>query len=258
MSAHRTRRSDRQHAEELLRGARNGLRTPGSGALSELLSAAAAPATEGELAGEQHALAAFRAAHPVPVPQLRRRSMIKTTLAKLLTVKVAVVAAGTVAAGGVALAATTGALPAHSGSGGAPGSTSTSHPAATSAPTGSEHADAGDGANGGAAKSSADNAGNATPSPSLTGLCQAYTAGAGSDHGKALESPAFQVLITTAGGTDKVSGYCTGLLAAKTAAHQPESTHAAQPTEANRPTEAHSTGAPSTHPSGPPETRPSH
>src|SRR6185312_16369620 len=51
------------------------------------------------------------------------------------------------------------------------------------------------------------------PSPSLVGLCHAYTAGNKSEHGKALDNPAFTILITTAGGKDKVDGYCQALLA---------------------------------------------
>jgi hypothetical protein len=47
----------------------------------------------------------------------------------------------------------------------------------------------------------------------MTGLCNAFAAGAGSDHGKALDSPAFTALISTAGGRDRVDAYCAQLLA---------------------------------------------
>ncbi|TNC26894.1 hypothetical protein [Amycolatopsis alkalitolerans] len=249
MSANRSRRIDRRTAEQLLRGEPDRMRETERDALSELLSAAAAPATEGELAGEQAALAAFRAAHPVPVLQPRRTSMIKTTLAKLLTVKVAAVAAGAVAAGGVALAATTGTLAPHSG-GSTPAPAATSHAPDVAPTPQNDQSVAGQDKQTGAGGS------DATPSPSLIGLCQAYTAGAGSDHGKALDNPAFSVLITTAGGRDKVAQYCTGLLSDH---GKPETTHPAAPSAADkRPTETHPTGAPATHPSGPPETRPSH
>jgi hypothetical protein len=249
MNAHQSRRIDRRTAEQLLRG---GVRTHGPDALGELLSAAAAPATEGELAGEQAAVAAFRAARPAPVPQLRRGSMIRTTLAKLLTVKIAAVAAGAVAAGGVALAAATGTLPSHPG-GQTPAPPGTSHPAGTPTVTGSEHTTAADDKNTGAGAGAA----TASPSPSLVGLCQAYTSGAGGEHGKALENPAFTALITTAGGEDKVPGYCSGLLGDK-ATKEHENTHGAPPAENKRPAETHRTGAPATHPAGPPETRPNH
>ncbi|MEU0536970.1 hypothetical protein [Amycolatopsis tolypomycina] len=94
------------------------------------------------------------------------------------------------------------------------------------------------------------------------GLCHAYSAGDKTEHGKALESPAFTALITAAGDKAKVDGYCDVLLKA-------EATKPAHPTGApadpgnsdngkDHPTPAHPTGAPSTHPSGPPTTRPTH
>ena len=131
--------------------------------------------------------------------------MIRTTLAKVLTTKVAVAAAATAAVtvGGVATVAATGHLPGSSSG----HSAQTSVAASASSTTESK-----------SAPSHSASAGNSTdpsgkPSPSLVGLCHAYTAGAGSEHGKALESPAFTVLITTAGGKDKVDAYCAKLLA---------------------------------------------
>jgi len=53
-----------------------------------------------------------------------------------------------------------------------------------------------------------------TPTPSLVGLCHAWLAGAGAEHGKARSNPAFTVLITAAGGSDAVDAYCTTLLGA--------------------------------------------
>src|SRR3954471_11655543 len=52
------------------------------------------------------------------------------------------------------------------------------------------------------------------PAPSLVGLCHAVRAGNKAEHGKALQSPAFRVPVTTAGGTDRVDAYCTVLLSA--------------------------------------------
>jgi hypothetical protein len=54
-----------------------------------------------------------------------------------------------------------------------------------------------------------------SPSPSLVGLCHAVRGGDKAEHGKALQSPAFRVLVTTAGGTDRVDAYCTALLATR-------------------------------------------
>jgi hypothetical protein len=99
----------------------------------------------------------------------------------------------------------------------------------------------------------------------LVGLCHAYLAGAGSDHGKALDNPAFTVLITKAGGRTMVDGFCMALLKEKSSA-----THASgaptspgrsddHPGNTDHPTgapETHPTGAPSTHPTGAPDTHP--
>lgn len=112
--------------------------------------------------------------------------MLKIALAKVLTVKAAAVAAA-VLGGGVALAAT-GVLPNPLG---APAG----KPSASHSP-----------------KPDHSNAAKGQPSPSLEGLCKAYAAKPEGERGKALESPAFQALITEAGGLDKVGEFCTALL----------------------------------------------
>ncbi|MTD57248.1 hypothetical protein [Amycolatopsis pithecellobii] len=108
MSTHRARSVDRFTAEQLLRG--EPVVGRGPDAVRELLSAAAAPATEAELAGEPAALAAFRSAQPFPATRPRRGSIIGS-----LTAKVAAAAVGAVAVGGVAFAAASGTLPANPG-----------------------------------------------------------------------------------------------------------------------------------------------
>jgi hypothetical protein len=166
---------------------------------------------------------------------------MRTALLKLLTVKAAVVGAVVVGTGGVALAASTGALPNPLHSHPVPAaSADESHPGGR--PAASDHP-------------------NADPSPSLVGLCHAYTAGAGSEHGKALDSPAFQALLTAAGGKANVDGFCTNLLASA-AAHpdgapsdHPDGKTSDLPT--GHPTE-HPTGRPSEHPTGAPAPHPSH
>ncbi|SFR29877.1 hypothetical protein SAMN04488564_12266 [Lentzea waywayandensis] len=176
-------------------------RRTGNDRLSELLAAAAAPAREHELAGERAAMAAFRDARLATAPQRRRPWMLKTALANVLTVKIAAVAAA--AAGGIALAAATGTLP------GQPREepvlptstnvvTTTPDTTKTKPSTPDEKRDNG-----------------AAPSPSLKGLCQAYTSGAGAEHGKAHENPAFSALIMAAGGADAVPAFCADLLADK-------------------------------------------
>ena len=206
MSMHRSRRLDRRTAEDILDGAPGGR----DHALNALLAAAAGAASEAELGGEQAAVAAFRAARLAPAPRPRRRLMIKTMLAKLITTKLALAAAAAAAvtAGGVAAVAATGHFP------GSPDEHSTSAPvsAGDSAKSRVSTTEANEPSRGGT-NTGTNGAPSGSPSPSLVGLCHAYTAGDKTEHGKALESPAFTVLITTAGGKDKVDAYCTGLLA---------------------------------------------
>lgn len=82
--------------------------TTGSGQLASVLAAAAAPGHADELAGEQMAVAAFEANHLASVADSRSEQMIKSPLAKILTVKVIAAALAVGAGGGVALAASTG------------------------------------------------------------------------------------------------------------------------------------------------------
>ncbi|NBH03102.1 hypothetical protein, partial [Amycolatopsis sp. SID8362] len=156
----------------------------------------------------------------------------------------------------VAAAAVTGALPLPGGHSPASPAASThaqapadpSDVAKTHAPDGSRPAD------------------QPSPSPSLVGLCHAYSAGDKSEHGKALESPAFAALITAAGGKDGVDGYCDTVLKEEASKPGHSTASPGQPTNPGNsdngkdhgtvPT--HPTGAPETHPSGPPATRPSH
>ncbi|MCZ7420725.1 MULTISPECIES: hypothetical protein [unclassified Micromonospora] len=164
-----------------------------AGPLAAPLRAARGPARPDEMAGEHLAVAAFRAAADLaPESRPRRESMLRSTLAKLLTVKAATVVAAT-GLGGVALAAGTGALP-------DPVVDPTTRPAthAPAAPTATPSLPAGP----------ADRAGvGDSPSPSLTGLCQAYAAGA-ANPGKASENPAFAELVEAAGGAGQVDEYC--------------------------------------------------
>ncbi|MFD4658498.1 hypothetical protein ACFWP2_23035 [Kitasatospora sp. NPDC058444] len=130
MSTNRSRRIDRDAAEQLLGGAVGGpsagqdasLTGPdgGPGHLARVLAAAAAPATAGELAGEEAALAAFREARLTPDPTVtpvRRRSMATAALARAFSTKATAVVLGTTALCGVAVAAGTGNLPAALGGG---------------------------------------------------------------------------------------------------------------------------------------------
>jgi hypothetical protein len=175
---------------------------PATPPLAALLSAARAPAHPDELSGERAALAAFeRAAQLAPVPSPRRTNVLKSTLAKILTVKVAVVAAAAAGATGVVLASTSGVLtpgdgPADHGPAGKPAVHSSAH-----APSGTPRDGGGEG------KGDAGTSGEA-PSPSMAGLCNAYAARKADNPGKALDNPAFTALITAAGGEENVDEYC--------------------------------------------------
>ncbi|MCM0677980.1 hypothetical protein NCC78_25370 [Micromonospora phytophila] len=141
--------------------------------------------------------------------------MLETALAKLLTLKVGAGLLAVTATGGVAVAAANGALP---------------NPMVE--PSASADAD-GKPAKDDKGKASP-SAGKGSPSPSLTGLCRAYTAGAGSNPGKALENPAFTALITEAGDKEKVAAYCDALLA--NAGNKPTKLPSARPSiDAPRP-----------------------
>lgn len=155
------------------------------------------------------------------------------SVTKLLAVK-AVIAAVGLTGGGVALAAATGHMP----------SVTSSNPSAASS---AAHATASHSAGGQSANHPA-----ATPSPSMRGLCQAYTAHAADNPGKSLDNPAFTALITAAGGKSSVSGFCANMLAAKPGnAPTAHSTGkpSSMPTTANT---AHPSGKPTAHPSGQP------
>jgi hypothetical protein len=186
---------------------------PGYGGLVRLLAAATAPAALEELAGEQLAMATFTAemrSHP-PTLSPRRTAVPR----KILTMKAA--AAALVAAlsiGGVAAAAG-GLLP------------DQASPVADQAPatTGADAAAQGLGkaaaANlGGAADAgSADGQGRASavgPDASAAaraGLCRAWQAGQGADHGSRMDSVAFQALVEAAGGADNIAAYCQDVAA---------------------------------------------
>jgi hypothetical protein len=229
---------------------------PADSALGRLLADASAPAQPHELAGLSAALTAFSASQPSP-----RRSPVKTVLASMLAAKALAIGAAVASIGGVALATATGSLP--------PAAQNAAHdwvhaPAAASAHSAAldDETDPSSSATPSDTSSPSPRAANsATPNPSLVGLCRAYGAGVATAKGKALDNPAFTVLITAAGGKDAVAAYCTGVLAdapggKPTALPTPTNTHkpATHPTGAPS---THPTGAPSTHPTGAPSPHPS-
>jgi hypothetical protein len=180
---------------------------PGYDELTRLLAAATAPATPEELADEQLAMAAFAAAMRSHPPTLvPRRTAVPR---KALTMKAA--AAALVAAlslGGVAAAAT-GLLP------GQASPVADQAPATTGADAaahglGKAAANLGGTAQAGAAdgQGRASAAGPDATAAARAGLCRAWQAGQGADHGRRMDAVAFQALADAAGGTDNIAAYC--------------------------------------------------
>lgn len=210
MRSHGTRQSH-AYLERVLDG-----EASADGALGGLIASARAPETRANPPGLAAALTAFRevsAAHPSSVP--RSTSMIRNMAAKVLAAKLLVVGGLALAAatGGIAAAASTGQLPSplpHSSHASevAVAAVASSHGRPTSTATASASASAS------ASESSEPTSAHpdASPSPSLRGLCQAWLSRP-HEHGKADTSPAFSYLVSTAGGVDSVDGYCTSLLA---------------------------------------------
>jgi hypothetical protein len=212
--------ADQDTLERLLDGRLDAASAPpGYGGLARLLVATSAPAAPEELAGERQALATFAAvmrSHP-PTLSPRRTAVPR----KVFTMKAA--AAALVAAlsiGGVAAAAT-GLLPDQA-------SPVANQAAATTAANAAAH-DLGKAAvanMGGTAKAgSTDGQGRESAvGPDATaaaraGLCRAWEAGQGGDHGRRMDSVAFQALVDAAGGADKVAAYCRDVAAGSAGAH---------------------------------------
>jgi hypothetical protein len=242
MNTRHSRRISRKAAEQLLDGAagRGQGTEAGPDQLVSVLAAAAAPGHDDELAGEQMAVAAFEANHLASVANFRREQMIKSPLAKILTVKVLASVLVVGASGGVALAASTGTFSSSGpGSGPAYGGSSVAAPvtppaggfipspsdsgsgSASASPSGDTQPPAG-------SSSGSDSSSPASIPQTAAGLCNALagdvagTSGsltkaaqqqalAGGGVTKALQSPEFSSLISTAQSAANVPDYC-GLL----------------------------------------------
>ena len=181
---------------------------PGFSGLARLLAAATAPATPEELAGEQRAMVTIAAEMRSHPPTLApRRTAVPS---KVFTMKAAAAAlVAVLSIGGVAGAAS-GLLPDQA-------SPVADQAAATTAADAAAH---------GLDKAAAANLGRPTHAGSAdsqgresavgpdataaarAGLCRAWQAGQGGDHGHRAESVAFQALVDAAGGADKVGAYC--------------------------------------------------
>jgi hypothetical protein len=210
--------ADQDTLEWLLDGRLDaGSAPPGYGGLARLLAAAAAPAGPQELAGEQLAMASFaaemRSNPPTLVP---RRTAVPRKVFSMKAAAAALVAVLSV--GGVAAAAT-GLLPGQAS------------PVADQAPatTGADAAARGLGEAAGASMggtaqaASTDGQGRASAvGPDATaaaraGLCRAWQAGQAADHGRRMDSVAFQALVDAAGGADNIAAYCEDITAGSSA-----------------------------------------
>jgi len=242
MNTRHSRRISRKAAEQLLDGAagRGQGTEAGPDQLVSVLAAAAAPGHDDELAGEQMAVAAFEANHLASVANFRREQMIKSPLAKILTVKVLASVLVVGASGGVALAASTGTFSSSGpGSGPAYGGSSVAAPVTPPAggfipsPSDSGSASAsvstsGDTQPPAGSSSASDSSSPASIPQTAAGLCNALagdvagTSGAltkaaqqralaGGGVTKALQSPEFSSLVSTAQSAANVPDYC-GLL----------------------------------------------
>jgi hypothetical protein len=228
-------------------------------AVPELLRAAAGPATEAELVGQQAAVAAFIRANGVSLASRTRRFRRPMVLSTLLTTKLAFAAAASAATlGGAAAVAYTGALPAgpqnfahHTI--GAPAADDTGNDTLTTA-SGDTDTDED------TAATDVEPTAEPTSSPvgpdatghAAFGLCRAYQA-----HGsKSDKSVAFRNLATAAGGAGNIAAYCAGIPHPGSTDHPTgkPTAHPSHPTHPSHP--SHPTGKPTAHPSHP--THPSH
>jgi hypothetical protein len=212
--------ADQDTLERLLDGRLDAASAPpGYGGLARLLVATSAPAAPEELAGERQALATFAAVMRSHPPTLSpRRTAVPRKVFTRRAAAAALVAALSI--GGVAAAAT-GLLPDQA-------SPVANQAAATTAANAAAH-DLGKAAvanMGGTAKAgSTDGQGRESAvGPDATaaahaGLCRAWEAGQGGDHGRRMDSVAFQALVDAAGGADKVAAYCRDVAAGSAGAH---------------------------------------
>ena len=214
--------ADQDILERLLQGRLDPATAPaGYGGLARVLATATAPAAPEELAGEQLATATFEAvmlSHPpILVP---RRSAVPS---KVFTMKAAAAALVAVLSIGGIAAAASGLLPDQA-------SPKADRAAATTGADAAAHGlgDAAAANTGGPARAGAtDGQGRESAvGPDATGaaragLCRAWQAGKGADHGRRADSVAFRALVDAAGGAGKVAAYCKDVLAStsSTGAH---------------------------------------
>jgi hypothetical protein len=186
---------------------------PGYGGLARLLAAAAAPAAPEELAGEQRVLGEFPAvmrSHP-PTLSPRRTPVPR----KMLTIKAAAAALVAVLSIGGVAAAAGGLLPDQASSVADQATASTGADAAAQRLGKAAAANLGGTVNAGAAEGQggASAVGPDATGAARAGLCRAWQAGQGGDHGRRMDAVAFQALVEAASGAEEVAGYCQDVTA---------------------------------------------
>ena len=210
--------ADQDLLEQLLEGRLDPASAPpGYGELARLLAAVAGPATPQELAGKQAAMASFAAqmrSHP-PTLVPRRTAAPR----KVLTIKAAAAAlVAVLSIGGVAAAA--GGLLADQASPVADQALATTGADAAARGLGkAAAADLGGAADAGSAagQGRASAVGPDATGVARAGLCRAWQAGQGADHGRRMGAVAFRALADAAGGADQVAAYCQDVAAGASA-----------------------------------------
>jgi hypothetical protein len=207
--------ADRDTLERLLDGRLDPASVPpGCDGLVRLLAAATAPATPQELAGEQQTMASFAAVMRSTPPTLSpRRTAVPR---KVFTIKAAAAALVAVLSVGGIAAAATGHLP------GQASPVADQAAATTAAADAAAHGlgKAAVASTGGAAQAGATDAqgresavGPDATAAARAGLCQAWQAGQGGDHGRRMDAVAFQALVAAAGGVGNIAAWCEDVAA---------------------------------------------
>jgi hypothetical protein len=192
---------------------------PGYGGVAGLLAAVTAPAAPEELAGGQAVMAEYAVVMRSPSSALvPRRTGVPS---KVFTMKAAAAALVAVLSIGGVAAAASGLLP-DQASPVADQAPATTDAGAAAHGLGKAAANLDGSANAG---STAGEAGESAVGPDAAGaaragLCRAWQAGQGADHGSRMDAVAFQALVEAAGGIDKVATYCKDVApGASTSAH---------------------------------------
>jgi hypothetical protein len=186
---------------------------PGYRGLAGLLAVATAPATPEELAGEQRTMATFAAAmRSTPLPLVPRRTAVPR---KVLTIKAAAAALVAVLSLGGVAAAAGGLLPGQASPVADQALATTGADAAAQGLGKAAAADLGGAADAGSAdgQGRASAVGPDATGAAWTGLCRAWQADQGANHGQKADSVAFQALAAAAGGADNIAAYCQDVAA---------------------------------------------